>query len=298
MIIHCQNVAKHFKRTNALSNISLTTNTPKIIGLIGRNGAGKSTLLKLLAGHYKPTTGTVQVFDEASFASLTVATNCILIEEAMSFPQKLVLQDILQRAQDFYKNFNYDMAVDVLNFMKIPSNMSYNQLSTGQRAIFGFVYGLATRCALTLLDEPINGIDEIARKDLYRLLLKDYIAQPRTIIISSHHLQEIEHLLEDIIMIDNGKLLLHEDVIDLQEQIFALQGNTEALRNFIPEAYILQREEIGQLTTLIVNCLTAPSEDALQAKNITKKIIPISDIYRYLATTTNGGIDHVLSENQ
>lgn len=286
-IIECTQVQKKYRRKEALKNITLYLNEDKIIGLIGRNGSGKTTLLKLLAGIIKPTSGVLKVFGETPFNNLFVSANSIYIHDQMLFPRSFTLQDNLDTAADFYSHWDSDLANRLMTYFNLNPDSYHSDLSKGMKATFNFIFGLSTHCQLTLLDEPINGMDEVVRKDVYRALLKDYIANPRTIIISSHFLKEMEHLLEDILLIDDGKVLFHKSLEEMQSYALALEGPTAAIQKWTAGQNILDEFQIAPgYTKVILRAVDCTFDDrALQQEDITISSVGTSEVYKFMSDT-------------
>ena len=182
-VIECNNLTKTYQGRNVLRNLSFSIEENKITGLIGRNGVGKTTLLKILAGFIKKTSGEVSVFTEDPFNSLTVSANSIFVDDQMGFPPALQLKEILEVAGSFYPNWDSEFAKRLFDYFSFDPKHYHNRLSKGKTSTFNMIIGLASRCPLTIFDEPTTGMDEAVRKDFYRALLKDYIAHPRTIIL-------------------------------------------------------------------------------------------------------------------
>ncbi|MEK4227985.1 ABC transporter ATP-binding protein [Solibacillus sp. FSL H8-0538] len=291
-MIRCEQLQKKYRGNHVLKNISFQIEEPKIIGLIGRNGTGKSTLLRILAGHLKPTNGGAMLFDRKPFNNLTVAANTIFIEEGMSFPPALTLQDICRSAKNFYPNFDGKLAIQLLEYAHILPKSYHHKLSKGQKSTFNLVYALATRSPITLLDEPMNGMDEAIRTDMYRAILKEYIAFPRLILISSHHLNEIDHLIEEIILIDEGQVKMHESLEDVQQMAVRLTGQKEQIETFIKEATILFEKETGPFYEVVV---TAEKFSLPEVAGIQVQPVSASDVCKFLTSKTKGGIDDVFN---
>ena len=293
-MIRCEQLQKKYRGKQVLQNISFTIDEPKIVGLIGRNGVGKSTLLRILAGHGKPTSGEVRVFDQKPFNNLTVAANSIFIEESMSFPPALSLQDILKSAKAFYPNFATELALDLLDYASLSRKDYHHNLSKGQKSTFHLIYGLASRCAVTLLDEPMNGMDEAIRSDFYRAILKEYIAFPRLIIISSHHLHEIEHLIEEILLIDKGHVELHAPLEEIQQMALRLTGEKQQIERIIDSVSVLLEKQNGPFYEVIVEAkYFKQAEATLREAGIQVHPVSATDLCKVLTNKTKGGIDNV-----
>ncbi|QUG43168.1 ABC transporter ATP-binding protein [Psychrobacillus sp. INOP01] len=291
-VIDCQKVSKGFRRTNALVNITFQLTEQKITGLIGRNGAGKTTLLKVLAGLTKHNSGEVSVFGKNPYNNLMVSANSILVDDQMTFPDSLTLEEILQSAPAFYKRWDAQLAARLFQYFKLNSKQQHSKLSKGARATFNMIFGLSTRSELTMFDEPTNGMDEAVRTDFYRALLKDYIAHPRTILISSHHLAEIEHLLENILLIHNGKVVLHESLDEVKEYAVAVQGPIADVERWTEGEEILHSKRVDAQRLYVVVKNNSKLERA-RLEGAVIQALPASEVCMYVTSETKGGIDDV-----
>jgi ABC-2 type transport system ATP-binding protein len=294
-VIECTGLTKTYFRKPVLSNLTFSIEENTITGLIGRNGAGKTTLLKILAGFIQETSGKVRVFDEGPFNSLFVSTNSIFVDDQMVFPPALQLQEILDVAGSFYPNWDMKLAKGLSKYFDFDPKNYHNRLSKGKTSTFNSIIGLAARCPLTILDEPTTGMDEAVRKDFYRALLKDYLAHPRTIIISSHHLNEIEDLLEDVLLIKDGKKHLHLPISELKEWAIGIKGPTEKVLELTNGEDLIYENRIGADTMYAVvenNFSTLAMEKA----GIELSPVRASDLCVYLTNDSKGGIDNVFNQ--
>ncbi|WP_339174731.1 ABC transporter ATP-binding protein [Solibacillus sp. FSL R5-0691] len=287
-MIVCERVEKRYGRKTILTQVSFEITEPKIIGLIGRNGVGKSTLLKILAGHVKTSGGIIEVVGKRPFQNLTVAANTIFIEDAMTFPSVMNLQEILESGKRFYKNFATELAFELLKFSRISKKNHHHHLSKGQKAVFNLIYGIASRCAITLLDEPMNGMDETIRDDMYRVILKDFMAYPRIMIISSHYLNEMEHLIEDILLLHEGQVELFAPVEEVQQLAVKLVGQKENVQPALKEYELLATYENGPIYEAIVKNSELPLPDGVRMQSLSA-----SDVCKALTTSKGGSVDDI-----
>jgi len=297
-VIECNGLTKVYGGTKALNNLSFKIEENKITGLIGRNGAGKTTLLKIIAGLIKETAGELKVFSEKPFNSLQVSANVIFLHDQMNLPTALNLKELLETAASFYPNWDRELADRLLDYFSLNPLQHYNGLSKGMKSTFNMILGLSARVPLTLFDEPTSGMDAAVRKDFYRALLKDYIAYPRTIIISSHHLNEIEDLLEDILLVKEGKELHHMPVADLKEWAIGLQGNTAVIGEWTKNKEVIYTKSIGIDQSYVVVRNHFTETEGQRARNAGIDITPVtaSDLCVYLTSKTKGGIDDVFNK--
>jgi ABC-2 type transport system ATP-binding protein len=297
-VIECRDLTKTFGGTKALNNLSFKLEDNKITGLIGRNGAGKTTLLKIIAGHMKETSGEIKVFSEKPFNNLLVSANTIFLHDQMNLPTALNLMETLEVGASFYGNWDSELANRLFEYFSFNPLQHYNGLSKGMKSTFNMIIGLSARCPLTIFDEPTTGMDAAVRKDFYRALLKDYIANPRTIIISSHHLNEIEDLLEDIFLLNNGKELLHMSVADLKEWAIGIQGKTPIVDEWTQNKEVIFTKSMGLENKYVVVKNDLSEEELQNARLAGMEVSPVtsSDACVYLTSKTNGGIDDVFNK--
>lgn len=294
MIISAHQVTKIFNGVKALDQVSLSIESNKITGLIGRNGAGKTTLLKLIAGYLYTTKGDLKVFGKRPFNQLSVSEKVIFVHEAMNFPELLTLGEILSFGEKFYPNWEKGFAERLLEYFSINPVQTYPELSKGKRQVFHAIFGLSTRCPLTLFDEPTNGMDLATRKDFYRLILKDYMHHPRSIIISSHYLNEMEDLMEDLLLLHEGRKVLHLPMDEVSHYALGITGNRKSLEQiFRAEDILYERTFADDQTYLVVRNREIYDELKQNDQEIT--LVSPTDLAVYLTKDQKGGIDDVLS---
>ncbi|GAA0342381.1 ABC transporter ATP-binding protein [Bacillus carboniphilus] len=298
-VISCKGLTKQYGLKRALHDVSFTITENKITGLIGRNGAGKTTLLQILAGHIHHSSGEVNVFGENPFNSLKVSTNMIFIDDSMNLPPSLSLIEILETARSFYPNWDMELAERLLDYFSFSPDMSHSGLSKGMRSTFNMILGLAARCPLTIFDEPTTGMDSSVRKDFYRALLKDFIEHPRTIILSSHLLGEVENLLEDILLIKEGEKVFHMAVPELKEFAIGIRGSDELVTKWTKNKNVLSRQKISDHVSYVVieNDLTDSDTQEMRRLGLNLSAVELDDLCSYLTSKTKGGIDDVFNRN-
>ncbi|MFS0862656.1 ABC transporter ATP-binding protein [Fredinandcohnia sp. 179-A 10B2 NHS] len=296
-VIECQNVTKQYRGVHALNHLSFTIEPNTITGVIGRNGAGKTTLLKILAGFHLPTEGDVRVFSENPFNNLKVSSNLIFIDDNMVFPPGLTLVEILESARSFYPNWDHEIANGLFQYFDFNPKQYHQHLSKGMKSTFNMIIGLSSRCPLTIFDEPTTGMDASVRKDFYKALLKDYIERPRTILISSHLLNEIDSLLENVLLIRKGKLALHLPVTDLKEYAIGLSGKKNIIDEFTSNMEIIHEESFGSDSIYTVVKNTTPDLTKEKAKKLGIDLLPVTtdDLCVYLTAKNKGGINDVFN---
>ncbi|GAB6171504.1 ABC transporter ATP-binding protein [Paradesulfitobacterium aromaticivorans] len=298
-VVECRNLAKTYGKLSAIDDLSFDIEENKITGLIGRNGAGKTTLLKMIAGYLRPTSGELKVFAHNPFNSLEVSAHTIFVDDNMSFPDSLTLADILVEVAPFYQNWDSRLAQGLFDYFSLNPQQRHSRLSKGSKSTFNTIIGIASRCALTLFDEPTTGMDSAVRKDFYRALLKDYIEHPRTVILSSHLLGELEGILEDVLLLDQGRKRLQLPLIEMKEFAIGLRGNAQAVLRFIEGREIIYKEEFapGSLYVVIKRDLAPGDYERARQSGIESVSVTINDLCIYLTGKTKGGIDDVFKRD-
>jgi ABC-2 type transport system ATP-binding protein len=298
-VVDCSGLTKTFGRTTAISNMSFTLAPNKITGLIGRNGAGKTTLLKLIAGYLLPSAGSIQVFSENPFNNIKVSANMIFVDENMVLPASMNLGEILASAGSFYANWDHKLAVGLCTYFNLHLGQYHSKLSKGMRSAFNAILGLAARCPLTIFDEPTTGMDAAVRKDFYRALLKDFMQYPRTVILSSHLLNEIDDILDDILLIKDGEKCLHLPIHELKEYAVGLQGKEETIAKMAEKAEVLYRKKLGinSMYMAVRNQFTEEELQKARLRGVAISPVTADDLCMYLTAQHKGGIDDVFDRN-
>ncbi|WP_462410691.1 ABC transporter ATP-binding protein [Neobacillus sp. Marseille-QA0830] len=294
-VIECTGLTKTYGGIRALDNFSCRIEENKITGLIGRNGAGKTTLLKIIAGYLRQTSGEIKVFSLTPFNNLTVSANVMFVHDQLNLPTALTLEEILTVAGSFYPNWDRELAARLFAYFSFHPLQYYQGLSKGMKSTFNMILGLSARCSLTLFDEPTTGMDAAVRKDFYRALLKDYMDHPRTIILSSHYLDEIEDLLEDLLVVKAGKQLLHSPIADLQDWAAAVQGKDSLVKEWAGDKQILFSKSIGddRMYTVVRNDFSGKERQRAREAGLDLMPVSTSDLCVYLTGNSKGGIDDV-----
>jgi len=298
-VIVCNELTKIFGSTRAVNNLSFTLAPEGITGLIGRNGAGKTTLLKIIAGYLLPSTGSIQVFAENPFNSVKVSANMIFIDDNMAMPELMYLTEILESASSFYANWDHKLAMGLFEYFNLQPKQYHSKLSKGMRSTFNMIVGLAARCPLTIFDEPTTGMDVAVRKDFYRALLKDFMQHPRSIILSSHLLNELNDILSDILLIKDGAKYLHLPVDELSEYAVGLQGQEDIIAEMTRNTEVFYRKKLGKdsLYVAVRNQYTKEELQKARLKGIEVSSVPTDDLCVYLTAKHEGGIDDVFDRN-
>ncbi len=243
--VECTNVSKTFQRTKALTNVSTSVEKDKIYGLLGRNGAGKSTLLNLIVAQMFPTGGEIKVFGEAPYENREVQRNICLVKENSTFIKEIKVKDALYIASLFYPNWDKAFAQRLLKEFELDVEKPYKNLSLGMKSQLSIIVGLSSRAPLTIFDEPYIGLDAPGRQFFYDALIEDYTENPRTVIISTHLIDEISNLLEEIIILHKGEVKLSGNLDDIRNRAFFINGDRRLVEKHVMNKNVLSKDGIG-----------------------------------------------------
>jgi ABC-2 type transport system ATP-binding protein len=237
-----RDVTMRFREQTALDGVSLSIEQDSITGLLGRNGAGKTTLLQLLTGHRLPTRGSVEVFGAAPYENDAVLADIAFIKEGQRYPDAFRVRDALAAAAMVFPNWDDDLARQLVREFDLPEKRPVKKLSRGMTSAVGIIIGLASRAPLTLFDEPYLGLDAVARRLFYDRLLADYAEHPRTILLSTHLIEEIADLLEHVVLLDHGRIVLDDDTESFRSSAVTVSGPRAQVEAFGARHDVLHSE--------------------------------------------------------
>ncbi|MCZ2846356.1 ABC transporter ATP-binding protein [Modestobacter sp. VKM Ac-2978] len=260
-----EGVTMRFRGHTALTDVSTTLQADTITGLLGRNGAGKTTLMQLLTGHRVPTAGQVTVLGAAPYENDGVLSRMCFIKEGQRYPDHFRVCDAISAAAHLYPHWDQPLADQLLTDFDLPGKRPIKKLSRGMNSAVGIVLGLASRAPVTLFDEPYLGLDAVARQLFYDRLLADYAEHPRTILLSTHLIEEISDLLEHVLLIDRGRVLLDADAETLRSTALTVTGPAAQVATFGAGHAVLHEESMAGQTRAIVRTATATARQEAKA---------------------------------
>ena len=260
-----ESVTMRFGSHTALTEVTAGIQADTITGLLGRNGAGKTTLMQLLTGHRVPTTGRVRVLGQAPFENDSVLSRLCFIKEGQRYPDYFRVCDALAAAASLYPAWDADLADQLVGDFELPRKRQIKKLSRGMNSAVGIVLGLASRAPVTLFDEPYLGLDAVSRHVFYDRLLADYAENPRTIVLSTHLIEEISDLLEHVLLIDRGRVLLDTDAEGLRACGLTVSGPAQQVAAFAAAHDLLSTESMAGHSRAVVRAVSATARrDAAQ----------------------------------
>jgi ABC-2 type transport system ATP-binding protein len=244
-------LTRRYRDQVALDHVTLDLEPGSITGLLGRNGAGKTTLLRILAGHEFASAGTVTVLGASPVENETVLRQMVFVREDQSYPD-LKVRRAVQVASWFYPNWSQELADELLEEFNLPLNRKVRRLSRGMRSALGIVIGLAARAEVTLFDEPYAGLDPVSRQVFYDRLLADYAEHPRTVLLSTHLIDEAAGLFERVVVIDRGRIVLNTAADDLRGAATSVSGPAIAVAKFTAGRPVWNRRRIASQESAVV----------------------------------------------
>jgi ABC-2 type transport system ATP-binding protein len=274
-VIEVQNLSKRYKEKRALDNVSLRIEGNAIYGLLGRNGAGKTTLMSILTAQNFESSGTVRVFGEHPYENAHVLGRICFVRESQKYPDDAHPRHAFKAASLFFPNWDQALADELVAEFQLPMKQTIKKLSRGQLSAVGVIIGLASRAEITFFDEPYLGLDAVARQIFYDRLLEDYAEHPRTIILSSHLIDEVSNLIEKVILIDDGRILLSEDTDALRERAVTVVGDAAKVDAWVAGREVLHRESLGRVASVtVLGALSAAERAEVTASGL--DLAPVS----------------------
>lgn len=213
-ILSCKKLSKSYGKTLALDDLDLELERGKIVGLLGPNGSGKTTLIKIICGLLTPTSGEVKVDGK----EIGVETKKIVsyLFDRTYIPKWMKVNDILDFFEDFYKDFSRQTALEMLKSLDINPDTKFKSMSKGTKEKVQLILVMSRKADLYLLDEPIAGVDPAARDYILKTIISNY-NENATVVISTHLIADIEPVLDQVVMIQNGKLVINSSVDEIRE---------------------------------------------------------------------------------
>lgn len=280
---------KQFGNRVVLDDINLTLKPNTIYGLLGRNGAGKSTLLSILANQITATRGTISWHKTPLTGRDHPLQAIYLMSEQNLFNKENRLKKIMKDTALLQGTFNQSLANQMLADFELNPKQKLNQLSTGYRTIFKTIIALCVPADYVFLDEPILGLDANHRVLLYRYLLKAYENRPRTFVLSTHIIEEIANLIEHVLILDQSRIIIDDDLETVLAQSYQISGPKEAVLAYCQDLPILASEQIGTLYTNYLYTELPP--DRVIPDRVTIKHIDLQTIF--IKLTEKGREQHV-----
>ena len=282
-VIEISNLTKRYGKNIVLNNVSLTIEENKIYGLLGRNGAGKTTLLNLINNRIFPSEGSITIDGENVIESDTATGKIYFMTEQDLYPQGLKVKELFKWTNEFYSNFDMDYALSLCNKFGLNINKRFKELSTGYSSICKIIITLASGAEILIFDEPVLGLDANHRDLFYKELVANYIDEPKTIILSTHIIEEVSEILEKVIIIKDGKVLGDKEVDNLLNEAYIVSGASESIDKYIKDKKCINIDTIaGFKAATIVGKLNNEDKSNIEMLTLEVSKVELQKLFIYL----------------
>lgn len=258
-MIEVKGLTMRFGNNTALDGVDVCFGDNKIYGLLGRNGAGKSTLLNVVTNRLLPTAGAVFIDGEPARENDRVLGRVYYMGEKTLLPDTATVAQLFRWTGDFYPGFDREYAGRLADTFGLPEKKKLKNLSTGYLTIAKLIAALASNAPYTLFDEPVLGLDANHREVFYRQLIESYSRQPRTIVVSTHLIEEVADIIEQVVIIKAGKILLDRPAEEVKRMGYTVSGRAEAVDAYCAGRDVLSADTLGGLKTA---CILGKAEEA------------------------------------
>ena len=295
-MIRAENVVKLFDGFRALDGASLTAPTGSVYGLVGPNGAGKSTLIRHLTGIYRQDAGTVQMNGENVWENPALKEKIAAIPDDWFYFNPSTVRDMMRFYRGFYPRFSMERYEKLKEVFRIDEKRVIRRLSKGMQKQVAFWLTLCCMPDYLILDEPVDGLDPVMRRQVWSLVMGDVSQNGTTVLVSSHNLRELEDVCDHVGIMDRGKVLLERSLEQLQDNMVKLQvvfpeGVTEAP----PELPTLHASKTGRVHTLIMRMNAQEAENMVSVYHpLLAEAVPLTleEIFIYEL----GGVDYEVKD--
>ncbi len=277
----CNDIVKKYGKKEILHNIDLEIEPGKIYGLIGRNGAGKTTLLSVLSAQTPATSGNVTYSGMQVWENQQALDHICFSRELNAVssygPNNLKVKDYFEAAEAFFPNWDKEMAKRLCTEFGLEAKKKISKLSKGMMSMVTIIVALASKAEITFMDEPVAGLDVVARDQFYRELLNEYTETGRTFVVSTHIIEEAADLFEETILIKDGNILLKENTLDLLDRAFHISGKADVVDEFLQGLTAYRIENIGRSkgATILLN----PGQELPTGYDVTVQPVSLQNLF-------------------
>jgi ABC-2 type transport system ATP-binding protein len=295
-VIEVQNLTKRYRDTLAVDDASFTIEKDVIYGLLGRNGAGKTTVMSMLTAQNFATSGDIRIFGERPYENARILQRMCFVRESQKYPDDALPKHAFGSARLFFPNWDQDLADRLIDELQLPLKKTIKKLSRGQLSAVGVIIGLASRAEITFFDEPYLGLDAVARQIFYDRLIEDYTEHPRTVILSSHLIDEVSNLLERVLVIDRGRIVMDEETDAVRDRAANIVGDSAAVDAFVAGREVIHRESLGRVNSVtVLGTLTTEDRQRLTVAGLDAAPVSLQQLIvrttQHAAETTSAPLD-------
>ena len=277
----CENLTKAYGKKTVLENLNLTLESGKIYGLIGRNGAGKTTMLSIMSNQNPASGGRVTLDGENIWENRKALDRiCFSRELNISAESGLgayTVKKYLAAAACYFAHWDKDMAKRLLEQFELNPKTKLNKLSKGMLSMVTIIVALASKAEFTFLDEPVAGLDVVAREQFYKLLLDEYTETGRTFVISTHIIEEAADVMEEVIILDKGQIIRHQNTQELIDSARYVTGLADQVDGAVDGLEQHHAEKMGRSKGVTV--LLKEDEDIKPGFDVTAQPVNLQKIF-------------------
>lgn len=279
--IQIKNITKRYKDVTALDDVSFSFEFGKIYGFLGRNGAGKTTLINIIANRIFADQGEILIDGIPAKENMGVHEKIFCMSEADLYDRDLKVKDHFKWTNRFYTDFDLKKAFELSKKFNFDTNKRFKALSKGYQSIFKLIIALSLNVPYVIFDEPVLGLDANHRELFYSLLLKEFENNERTLIIATHLIEEVSNIIEEVVLIDKGKILVQETVEELLEKGYSVSGAAQEVDHYCVGRNVIGYDELGGLKVAYIlgEKTVLPQESNLQitAMNLQKLFVKMTE---------------------
>ncbi len=291
-MLEVRNLTKTFDGFRALDELSLTVPKGAIYGLVGPNGAGKSTVIRHMTGILRPDSGTVTIDGSPVYENPAVKAKIAYIPDDIFYFPSSNLRDMRRFYGGLYPGFDPDLYRSLLQVFGLDETMALRRFSKGMQKQAAFLLSICIRPELLILDEPVDGLDPVMRRQVWSLMLQDVAERGTTVLVSSHNLRELEDVCDHVGIMHKGKMMLERTLAELQDNVVKAQVVFREGADTLPEGLkVLHRSASGKIHTLIIRGSQELVNSALASVNpIFFDLVPLTleEVFVYEL----GGVDY------
>ena len=294
-MIEVKNVTKRFDGVLALDGLNITVPGGAVYGLVGPNGAGKSTIIRHLAGIYRQDAGEVRIDGAPVFDNPAIKERVAYIPDDVFYYTQATIRDMMRFYRDLYPRFDTACFERLGEAFPLDPKRPMRKLSKGQQKQAAFWLALSLRPDVVILDEPVDGLDPVMRRQVWSLLLGDVAERGTTVLVSSHNLRELEDVCDHVGIMDHGRMLLERSLSELQDNVVKIQLAYAEETELPGDLQILHRSETGRLQQLILRGRADEMSAKLALTNpLFLDVLPLSleEIFIYEL----GGAEHAVKD--
>ena len=281
-VLICEKLTKKSKNNILVDQFSYNFLDNQIYALVGKNDSGREELLEMLASQTKPESGCVWLDGEELYGNLKMSKRLCYISKNISFPGHLKIKTIFRLMSSLYPKWDNAYAYELIDYFNLKKTQTYKSLKANEKELLAGILGLASRANITIIGTTFESLDIKDRYDFFDFVYSHHTRYPRTFIISTNNIDEIENIVNRVLFFDKGRLFETFTIKDLKNNFRLLTGKTEVLKSLIADIKVIGAEErYNNLTVCVAKRLTKDETRMFQKYFIKISEVPIQKIFVY-----------------